>query len=139
MGARPLGRKIDELIKVPLSKKILFEKLENCHLTCDLFIKGKKRRVSFASQPRTTVSGGEVDPNGIVIVNETQNQKAINNVMAKINTTSITITLSELVRDDAPSRDILTTDTISQLEAVITQLATEGGSANVLVELTKAE
>ena len=73
MGARPLGRKIDELIKVPLSKKILFEKLENCHLTCDLFIKGKKRRVSFASQPKTTVSGGEVDPNGIVIVNETQN------------------------------------------------------------------
>ena len=73
MGARPLGRKIDELIKVPLSKKILFEKLENCHLTCDLFIKGKKRRVSFTSQPKTTVSGGEVDPNGIVIVNETQN------------------------------------------------------------------
>tara|TARA_B100001057_G_scaffold490450_1_gene578769 strand:+ start:11110 stop:13419 length:2310 start_codon:yes stop_codon:yes gene_type:complete len=71
MGARPLGRKIDELIKVPLSKKILFEKLENCHLTCDLFIKGKKRRVSFKSQPKTTVSGGEVDANGIVIVNET--------------------------------------------------------------------
>ncbi|MDC0862911.1 ATP-dependent Clp protease ATP-binding subunit [bacterium] len=71
MGARPLGRKIDELIKVPLSKKILFEKLENCHLTCDLFIKGKKRRVSFKSQPKTTVSGGEVDANGIVVVNET--------------------------------------------------------------------
>lgn len=71
MGARPLGRKIDELIKVPLSKKILFEKLENCHLTCDLFIKGKKRRVSFTSQPKTTVSGGEVDANGIVVVNET--------------------------------------------------------------------
>ena len=27
MGARPLSRKIDELIKVPLSKKILFEKI----------------------------------------------------------------------------------------------------------------
>ena len=25
MGARPLGRKISDLIKVPLSKKILFE------------------------------------------------------------------------------------------------------------------
>ncbi len=73
MGARPLGRKIDELIKVPLSKKILFEKLENCHLTCDLFIKGKKRRVSFTSKPKTTVSGGKVDENGIVIVNETHN------------------------------------------------------------------
>jgi ATP-dependent Clp protease ATP-binding subunit ClpA len=30
MGARPLGRKIDELIRVPLSKRILFERLENC-------------------------------------------------------------------------------------------------------------
>jgi len=58
--------------------------------------------------------------------------------MAKINTTSITITLSELVRDDAPAREILSNETISQLEAVITQLATEGGSSNVLVEVTKA-
>lgn len=30
MGARPLSRKIDELIRVPLSKRILFEQLENC-------------------------------------------------------------------------------------------------------------
>jgi ATP-dependent Clp protease ATP-binding subunit ClpA len=30
MGARPLGRKIDELIRVPLSKKILFDRLDNC-------------------------------------------------------------------------------------------------------------
>jgi ATP-dependent Clp protease ATP-binding subunit ClpA len=30
MGARPLNRKIDELIRVPLSKKILFERLDNC-------------------------------------------------------------------------------------------------------------
>ena len=30
MGARPLGRKIDELIRVPLSKKILFDRLESC-------------------------------------------------------------------------------------------------------------
>lgn len=29
MGARPLGRKIDELIRVPLSKKILFERVKN--------------------------------------------------------------------------------------------------------------
>ena len=29
MGARPLARKIDELIRVPLSKKILFEKINN--------------------------------------------------------------------------------------------------------------
>jgi ATP-dependent Clp protease ATP-binding subunit ClpA len=30
MGARPLGRKIDELIRVPLSRQILFDRLENC-------------------------------------------------------------------------------------------------------------
>jgi ATP-dependent Clp protease ATP-binding subunit ClpA len=30
MGARPLSRKIDELIRVPLSRKILFEKLVDC-------------------------------------------------------------------------------------------------------------
>ena len=30
MGARPLGRKIDQLLRVPLSKKILFDQLDNC-------------------------------------------------------------------------------------------------------------
>jgi ATP-dependent Clp protease ATP-binding subunit ClpA len=34
MGARPLSRKIDELIRVPLSKKILFDRLENCTINC---------------------------------------------------------------------------------------------------------
>jgi ATP-dependent Clp protease ATP-binding subunit ClpA len=29
MGARPLGRKIDELIRVPLSKRILFDNLQD--------------------------------------------------------------------------------------------------------------
>ena len=33
MGARPLGRKIDELIRVPLSKKILFERIKNATIT----------------------------------------------------------------------------------------------------------
>ena len=32
MGARPLARKIDELIRVPLSKKILFEKINNSNI-----------------------------------------------------------------------------------------------------------
>ena len=35
MGARPLARKINELIKVPLSKKILFENIKNCHISID--------------------------------------------------------------------------------------------------------
>jgi ATP-dependent Clp protease ATP-binding subunit ClpA len=36
MGARPLNRKIDELIRVPLSKKILFDRLENCTLHANM-------------------------------------------------------------------------------------------------------
>jgi len=36
MGARPLSRKINELIKVPLSKKILFDNLQNCRVVVDL-------------------------------------------------------------------------------------------------------
>jgi len=36
MGARPLSRKIDELIRVPLSKRILFDRLAECDITADL-------------------------------------------------------------------------------------------------------
>jgi ATP-dependent Clp protease ATP-binding subunit ClpA len=36
MGARPLSRKIDELIRVPLSKKILFDRLDNCDIAVSL-------------------------------------------------------------------------------------------------------
>jgi ATP-dependent Clp protease ATP-binding subunit ClpA len=36
MGARPLARKIDELIRVPLSKRILFDRLSDCALHADL-------------------------------------------------------------------------------------------------------
>ena len=36
MGARPLNRKIDELIRVPLSKKILFDQLVDCTLNVTL-------------------------------------------------------------------------------------------------------
>lgn len=35
MGARPINRKIDELIRVPLSKQILFEDLKECDLHLD--------------------------------------------------------------------------------------------------------
>jgi len=33
LGARPISRKIDELVRVPLSRKILFENLEHCTVT----------------------------------------------------------------------------------------------------------
>jgi ATP-dependent Clp protease ATP-binding subunit ClpA len=36
LGARPLSRKIDELIRVPLSKRILFDRLADCDITADL-------------------------------------------------------------------------------------------------------
>jgi ATP-dependent Clp protease ATP-binding subunit ClpA len=36
MGARPLARKIDELIRVPLSKKILFERLKDAQVNISL-------------------------------------------------------------------------------------------------------
>jgi ATP-dependent Clp protease ATP-binding subunit ClpA len=36
MGARPLNRKIDELIRVPLSRRILFEQLTDCSLNVEL-------------------------------------------------------------------------------------------------------
>jgi ATP-dependent Clp protease ATP-binding subunit ClpA len=40
MGARPLSRKIDELIRVPLSKKILFERIKNSAITV-ILVDGK--------------------------------------------------------------------------------------------------
>jgi ATP-dependent Clp protease ATP-binding subunit ClpA len=36
MGARPLARKIDELIRVPLSKKILFDRIKDATVTVNL-------------------------------------------------------------------------------------------------------
>jgi ATP-dependent Clp protease ATP-binding subunit ClpA len=35
MGARPLGRKIDELLRVPISQRILFERLQDTTLVID--------------------------------------------------------------------------------------------------------
>ena len=72
MGARPLGRKIDEIIKVPLSKKILFEKLENVHVTADVWFKGKRPRITLDVKSKGSPSDAYIDTNGIVTVNETQ-------------------------------------------------------------------
>jgi ATP-dependent Clp protease ATP-binding subunit ClpA len=36
MGARPLARKIDELLRVPLSKKILFEQIKNANIMVNI-------------------------------------------------------------------------------------------------------
>lgn len=64
MGARPLSRKIDELIRVPLSKKILFERLSDCTVTADI----ADGAVVFAVDSTTT----GVNDQGIIVVHENQ-------------------------------------------------------------------
>ena len=63
MGARPLNRKIDELIRVPLSKKILFERLDNCDITCGLV----DDKIDFAIVARDPLP--VIDANGIIQLN----------------------------------------------------------------------
>lgn len=62
MGARPLNRKIDELIRVPLSKKILFDRLENCTVHADLI----DSQVQFRVDGTPLLPG--VDNQGYIVV-----------------------------------------------------------------------
>lgn len=55
MGARPLSRKIDELIRVPLSKKILFEKIKNATVMVNLV----DDNVDFVISNKLTAKVGE--------------------------------------------------------------------------------
>jgi len=59
MGARPLARKIDELIRVPLSKKILFERIKNATISALL----ENDTIVFNSVTKSTAHVGE---NGII-------------------------------------------------------------------------
>ena len=61
MGARPLARKIDELVRVPLSKKILFERIKNSVITAKMGDDG----IEFDVAQKLTASVGE---NGIIEV-----------------------------------------------------------------------
>jgi ATP-dependent Clp protease ATP-binding subunit ClpA len=63
MGARPLARKIDELIRVPLSKKILFENIKNATITP--IYNGNE--IEFNSVNKLTA---KVNDDGIITVNE---------------------------------------------------------------------
>jgi len=56
MGARPLARKIDELIRVPLSKKILFERIKNAIINVHV---GPDDNILFDVQQKLTASVGE--------------------------------------------------------------------------------
>ena len=67
MGARPLSRKINELIKVPLSKKILFEHIETGSIvTADY----QDDAVKFTIIPPAMdlLENKTVDENGIIVV-----------------------------------------------------------------------
>ena len=68
MGARPLQRKIDELVKVPLSKKILFDNLEGQALTIswrdELVIEGATPQL-----PPSTEQGA-VDGEGYIVLDQ---------------------------------------------------------------------
>ena len=55
MGARPLSRKIDELIRVPLSKKILFERISNANVIANL----EDGNIVYNITPKQTAHVGE--------------------------------------------------------------------------------
>ena len=61
MGARPLARKIDELIRVPLSKKILFERVKNATVNVQL-VDGE---ITFEVIQKLTA---KVNPDGFVAI-----------------------------------------------------------------------
>ena len=65
MGARPLGRKINDLIKVPLSKKILFESVPANSL---IEVDYQEKKFTFTvldSAPQLLPS---VDQNGYIVL-----------------------------------------------------------------------
>jgi len=65
MGARPLARKINELIKVPLSKKILFEHVpEHSTIVVDCVDK------EFTFTATTTAHQASVNENGFVVLEQ---------------------------------------------------------------------
>ena len=61
MGARPLARKIDELLRVPLSKKILFEKINNANIIANVV----NDTIEFAITNKMVAKVGE---DGIITV-----------------------------------------------------------------------
>ncbi len=65
MGARPLARKIDELIRVPLSKKILFERIKDANV----MVVVENNEIAFIVTKKVTAKVGE---DGII---EIENQE----------------------------------------------------------------
>lgn len=65
LGARPLARKIDELIRVPLSKKILFERVRNATIHAKMI----EEKVEFDIVAKPVDVTAEVGPDGIITIN----------------------------------------------------------------------
>ena len=66
MGARPLNRKIDELLRVPLSRRMLFEGLRDCAIRADI----QDDEVTFEVLPEVTTG---VNEHGIIVVGTDEN------------------------------------------------------------------
>jgi len=67
MGARPLARKINELIKVPLSKKILFSHVENGSIVTADYVDGEVRFGVIPPAPIDLLENKTVDENGFIV------------------------------------------------------------------------
>ena len=68
MGARPLSRKINELIKVPLSKRILFEHVENGSVITADWVDGKVAFTIVSPPGLDLLENKTVDENGFIVV-----------------------------------------------------------------------
>lgn len=69
LGARPLARKIDELIKVPLSKKILFENIPtNTTVTVDFENDNIKFELTQVQAEDIYPISKSTDDNGIIVI-----------------------------------------------------------------------
>jgi len=67
MGARPLARKINEMIKVPLSKKILFEHIENGSIVTADYVDDAVKFTVVAPKVEL-LENKTVDENGFIVV-----------------------------------------------------------------------
>ena len=67
MGARPLARKINELIKVPLSKKILFEAIPT---NSTILVDYANNEIVFDVQPLITTVLPTIDSNGYIVLDQ---------------------------------------------------------------------
>jgi ATP-dependent Clp protease ATP-binding subunit ClpA len=67
MGARPLARKIDELIRVPLGKKILFDQLVDCTVTVRIVEGQIDFVVESDSEPKPQPT---VDERGYIVLDQ---------------------------------------------------------------------